>query len=56
VLDALELSDAEIGRIAQAARARTLEEHTSLHRAVALIEILENAHSSTGAAQAMEGA
>ncbi len=56
VLDALELSDAEIGRIAQAARARTLEEHTSLHRAVELIEILENAHSSTGAAQAMEGA
>lgn len=40
---ALSLSDAELRRIAEAARARTLEEHTSAHRALELEKLLEQA-------------
>jgi spore maturation protein CgeB len=36
VLAALNLSDAELARIAEAARCRTLEEHTAEHRAIEL--------------------
>jgi spore maturation protein CgeB len=43
VLAALELSDTEIRRIADAARARTLSEHTSEHRARELVAALESA-------------
>ncbi|HEX5998836.1 MAG TPA: glycosyltransferase [Hyphomicrobiaceae bacterium] len=45
---ALDLSDAEIGRIARAGRERTLDEHTSGHRADQLIEILTAARSRSG--------
>ena len=41
VIDALELSDAELNRIAQAARQRTLDEHTSDHRARELEDAIE---------------
>ncbi len=41
VLNALELSDAELRRIAEAARARTLADHTSEDRAGELIAALE---------------
>jgi spore maturation protein CgeB len=43
VLDALELSDAELAQIAAAARERVLSEHTATHRAMELEQILENA-------------
>lgn len=43
VLAALDLSDAEIGRIAQAARERTLAEHTSDCRAEELLSVLQEA-------------
>lgn len=42
-LAALKLSDAELRRIGQAARARTLDEHTSMHRARRLVALLESA-------------
>jgi spore maturation protein CgeB len=44
VLAALELTDAEIRRVAEAARERTLAEHTSEHRSRELIAVLESAH------------
>ncbi|PAX08048.1 CgeB family protein [Sphingomonas lenta] len=42
-LDALELSDAELRRIADAARARVLAEHSSEHRARELVQLIETA-------------
>jgi spore maturation protein CgeB len=46
VVSALELSDAELRRIAVAARERTLAEHTSEHRATILLNALEQARRS----------
>ncbi|MGZ5182665.1 MAG: CgeB family protein [Ramlibacter sp.] len=43
VVQALELSDADIARIAEAARARVLAEHTSEHRARQLERLLDEA-------------
>jgi spore maturation protein CgeB len=40
---ALSLSDAEVARLAEAARERTLEEHTSQHRADELLKMLDTA-------------
>jgi spore maturation protein CgeB len=51
-IDALELPDAELRRIAEAARARTLDEHTSAVRARQLEKILEQARGSAGSAMA----
>lgn len=57
-LAALDMSDAQLQRIGRAARERTLDEHTSLHRAKQLIHYLEELrspawlpamHSSAGA-------
>jgi spore maturation protein CgeB len=45
VVDALALGDAEVARIAQAARERTLDEHTSAHRARELESLLEEARA-----------
>lgn len=45
VLAALDLDTATLKRIGQAARERTLDEHTSEHRALALIELIEEARS-----------
>lgn len=42
VLAALELDDHTIGRIACAARERTLDEHTSRHRAARLVALIED--------------
>ena len=42
VLRALELDDAQLGRIGTAARERTLAEHTSAHRARELMALLED--------------
>jgi spore maturation protein CgeB len=42
VLAALDAPDAEIARVASAARARVLEEHTSAHRARELVEIVRS--------------
>ncbi|WP_375402322.1 glycosyltransferase [uncultured Sphingomonas sp.] len=44
VLDALALSDAELARIAEAARARVLAEHSSAHRAREFVALIESAH------------
>jgi spore maturation protein CgeB len=44
-LAALDLSDAELQAIGRAARERTMDEHTSLHRAKQLIHYLEELHS-----------
>jgi len=44
-LDALDMSDAELHAIGRSARERTLDEHTSLHRAKQLIHYLEEIHS-----------
>jgi spore maturation protein CgeB len=41
VLDALDLDDAEIARIARAGRERVMEQHTSAHRAGELCALLE---------------
>jgi spore maturation protein CgeB len=46
VLAALELSDAELARIAEAARARTLREHTAEHRVAELEAICNQAAAS----------
>ena len=43
VVQALELPDAEVARIAAAARERVLAEHTSAHRALELERLLEAA-------------
>jgi spore maturation protein CgeB len=53
VLGALELTDQEIGRIGDAARARTLTSHTSDHRAEELLRLLSSAPTRSQAA-AME--
>lgn len=50
VLAALSLSDAELDRIAQAARARTLSEHTAEVRAETLIKLLDYARRAPAAA------
>jgi spore maturation protein CgeB len=42
VLAALDLPDETIARIARAARERTLDQHTSRHRAADLVAICEN--------------
>jgi spore maturation protein CgeB len=47
VVDALSLSDAELSTIAQAARARTLAEHTGDRRIVELEQICESLKEST---------
>jgi spore maturation protein CgeB len=47
VVDALELSDAQVARIAQAARERVLARHTSAHRAMELERLLEDARAPT---------
>lgn len=44
-LAALDMSDARLRSIGRAARERTLDEHTSLHRARQLIHYLEEIHS-----------
>lgn len=44
VLAALDLTDAEIRRVAEAARERVLAEHTSEHRSRELISVLEGVH------------
>jgi spore maturation protein CgeB len=44
VLAALDLTDAEIRRVAEAARDRVLAEHTSEHRSRELISVLEGVH------------
>ena len=51
VIAALDLSDAELTRIASRARERTLSEHTSRHRAQELLEILNDARSGGSAAR-----
>lgn len=50
VLEALALSDAELARIAESARARTLQEHTAAARALELERILEEAAAGNSAA------
>lgn len=44
-LAALDMSDAELAAIGRAARERTLDEHTSRHRAISLIGFLEELRS-----------
>lgn len=44
-LAALDLTDAELARLARAARERTLEQHTSDHRAGELLELLQGARA-----------
>jgi spore maturation protein CgeB len=56
VTAALDLSDAEVGRIGRAARERTLAEHTSAHRAAELLGLLETARQPAAVAPAMQGA
>jgi spore maturation protein CgeB len=51
VLAAVDTDDAEIGRIAKAARERTLDQYTSVHRANELCRLLESC--GTGATPAM---
>jgi spore maturation protein CgeB len=48
-LAALDMSDAQLQAIGRAARERTLDEHTSQHRARQLIHYLEELHSPTRA-------
>jgi spore maturation protein CgeB len=57
-IDALELSDAELARIARLARQRTLEEHTAARRAAQLESAIEAAASCipSGPARAHAGA
>jgi spore maturation protein CgeB len=52
-LAALDLDDATLRRIGAAARERTLDEHTSAHRARQLIEFLERTRRGEAAASAM---
>ena len=47
VVAALDLEDAELARIARAGRERTLDQHTSRHRAEELIAALEQASATT---------
>lgn len=46
VMQALTLTNSELHRIADAARARTLSEHTSMHRALELERLLETTRAS----------
>jgi spore maturation protein CgeB len=55
VTGALDLDDAEIAKIAKAARERTLAEHTSAHRAAELLGILERARAPAEQELATEG-
>jgi spore maturation protein CgeB len=55
-LAALELDDASLQRIARAARERTFDEHTSMHRARLLIELLDEARLPSMAAIVQRGA
>jgi spore maturation protein CgeB len=48
VLQALSLDDEELLRIGSAARERTLDEHTAMHRAVQLESILASSLGSNG--------
>jgi spore maturation protein CgeB len=50
VLAALDRSDAELGRIAAAARARVLAEHSSAARAAELVQLVEDAAAGSRAA------
>jgi spore maturation protein CgeB len=52
-LAALDLDDATLGRIGAAARERTLDEHTSAHRARQLIDFLERTRRGDVAAGSM---
>jgi spore maturation protein CgeB len=54
VLDALELSDAELRRIADAGRERVLAQHTSAHRAVQLERALERLASARSAKRVLQ--
>jgi spore maturation protein CgeB len=56
VIAALDLSDAEVGRIASAARERTLAQHTSAHRADELLTILGELPRSAAVVPALQGA
>jgi spore maturation protein CgeB len=56
VIAALDLSDAEVGRIASAARERTLAQHTSAHRADELLTILAELPRPAASAPALQGA
>jgi spore maturation protein CgeB len=47
VSEALMKSDDELARLAQRARERTLEQHTSAHRARELVTMIESARSGT---------
>jgi spore maturation protein CgeB len=49
-LAALDLTDAELGRIARAARERVLAEHSSEHRARELVQLLESARTPAAVA------
>lgn len=54
MLQALDLDDGEISRIASAGRERTLAEHTSDHRVATLERLLEEARRSTPSPALME--
>lgn len=47
-LAALDMDDAELQRIGTAARERTLNEHTSMHRAQVLLELLDEVYVQPG--------
>jgi spore maturation protein CgeB len=53
VVEALDMSDADIARLARAARERVLAEHTSAHRAAQLIAELEAAQASRRAPETL---
>jgi spore maturation protein CgeB len=53
-LAALDCDDAELARIGNAARERTLAEHTSEHRAAELIAILEDTHAHASVREPIE--
>lgn len=48
VVDALQLPDEQVARIAAAARERVLAQHTSAHRVAELEQLLEDARSASG--------
>jgi len=56
VVAALDLTDAEIAKIGRTAQDRTLSEHTSAHRAVELLRILETSRGDAPAELSTEGA
>jgi spore maturation protein CgeB len=53
-LATLDMDDAELARIARAARERTLAEHTSSKRAAELVALLESIHPRVRAPEASE--